>query len=290
MMCLQGLVRLGVWSLLAVLIAGCGCSGDEGDEAVTTTAEVGEGEILRQDDFSDSTSGWATVMLEEGEANYVEGAYRIFVKQAGRQVWSNLEGPTVQGLRVDFEVTQLTGTSGSLVGARCYTDVDARAGYTLGVAQAEQGYSVSQFREDDYRLLESSGKAVDAIRPLGEENQLRVECIASADGPAVLTLTANGQALVRAEGGRRTPGFDGVGLFVDTTEGGAEALFDDFVLTELSLAAGAPFREPQSTYWVMRPATASRSWSRRSESNGDSTSEVWTDASTSPSRRYTRSR
>lgn len=31
-------------------------------------------------------------------------------------------------------------------------------------------------------------------------------------------------------GGRE---FDGVGLFVDTTAGGAEALFDDLVLTEL---------------------------------------------------------
>ena len=43
----------------------------------------------------------------------------------------------------------------------------------------------------------------------------------------------NGQALVRAEdesGGRE---FDGIGLFVDTVEGGAEAVFDDLVVTEL---------------------------------------------------------
>jgi hypothetical protein len=71
--------------------------------------------------------------------------------------------------------------------------------------------------------------------PLREENQLRVECVASADGPTVLTLAVNGQALVRAEdetGGRE---FDGVGLFVDTTGGGAEALFDDLAVTELVL-------------------------------------------------------
>jgi hypothetical protein len=30
----------------------------------------------------------------------------------------------------------------------------------------------------------------------------------------------------------RDRGFDGFGIIVDTTEGGAEALFDDFVVTE----------------------------------------------------------
>jgi hypothetical protein len=54
-----------------------------------------------------------------------------------------------------------------------------------------------------------------------------------AGWPAVLTLAVNGQALVRAEDERGTRGFDGLGLFVDTTEGGAEAVFDDFVVTKL---------------------------------------------------------
>jgi hypothetical protein len=52
---------------------------------------------------------------------------------------------------------------------------------------------------------------------------VRVECVASPNGPTVITLAVNGQALARAEdetGGRE---FDGVGLFVDTVEGGAEA-------------------------------------------------------------------
>ena len=40
----------------------------------------------------------------------------------------------------------------------------------------------------------------------------------------------NDHVLEHHFGGRE---FDGVGLFVDTTAGGAEALFDDLVLTEL---------------------------------------------------------
>jgi hypothetical protein len=39
-----------------------------------------------------------------------------------------------------------------------------------------------------------------------------------------LTLGVNGEALVRAEDEETTRGFDGFGIIVDTTEGGAEAL------------------------------------------------------------------
>jgi uncharacterized RDD family membrane protein YckC len=201
--------------------------------ATPETLAVREGEIFFQDDFSDPTSGWGTGVIEEGEVGYVEGAYRIFAK-AERQVFGDLEvSPRVQGLRLEFEATQLAGTSGDLVGARCYTDVGSDAGYIVGIAPAEQGYRVAAFRGDDYRLLESSGERVEAVRPQGEENQLRVECVASPDAPIVLTLGVNGEALVRAEDEETTRGFDGFGFFVDTTEGGAEALFDDLVVTEL---------------------------------------------------------
>jgi uncharacterized RDD family membrane protein YckC len=200
--------------------------------ATPETLAVREGEILLQDDFSDPTSGWGNAVLEEGEVGYVDGAYRIFAKQG--QVLNNADvSPKVPGLRLEFEATLLAGTSGDLVGAKCYTDASSDAGYILGIAPTEQGGFISAFRGDDYRLLESSGKRVDAVLPQGEENELRVECVASPGAPIVLTLRVNGEALVRAEDEETTRGFDGFGIFVDTTEGGAEALFDDLVVTEL---------------------------------------------------------
>jgi uncharacterized RDD family membrane protein YckC len=202
----------------------------------TTTQEVlavREGEIIVQDDFSDSASGWGTAVWDEGEVGYVEGAYRIFAKQPELELWSDLEVLMVQGLRLEFEATQVAGTSGDVVGARCYTDVGSNAGYIVGIAPAEQGAFIAAFRGDDYRLLKSPGERVEAVRRPGEENQLRVQCVASPDAPIVLTLEVNGEALVRAEDVERTRGFDAVGFFVDTQEGGAEALFDDIVVTEL---------------------------------------------------------
>jgi uncharacterized RDD family membrane protein YckC len=202
--------------------------------ATQETLAVREGQILLQDDFSDRASGWPSDVFEEGGYGYVEGAYRIFVKQERRQIHVDVElEPRVNALRMEVEATQLAGASGDLVGVLCYTDFGSRAGYFIGLAPAERGYAVAAFRADDFRLLESSGEATDAVRPLRDENQLRVECLASRDGPTVLTLAVKDEALVRAEDQESRREFDAVGLFVDTTEGGAEALFDDLVLTEL---------------------------------------------------------
>jgi hypothetical protein len=236
-MYLEARVRLGAWSLLTVLLLGCGGS-DEGARtstaAPTTSPALREGETLLQDDFSDPCT-WKRIVREEGEGMCAEGAYRIFVEQARRQLWSHVgsEQGRDEALRLEFEATQLAGAGGDLVGARCFTDLDSNVGYMLGIAPAERGYAVFEFRQDNYKLLESSGEEHDAIRPLQEENQLRVDCVASPDSPTVLELAVNGEVLVRAEGQRGERGFNGVGFFVDTTEGGAEALFDDFVLTEL---------------------------------------------------------
>jgi hypothetical protein len=239
----QGLAAAAVAVVVLVLLGLCFYRATAGDEVTGAKAEptatdellaFTEGAILLQDSFSDPTSGWEADVFEEGETDYIDGAYRIFAKDERLQLWSEIVlEPTRKAVRLEVEATQLTGASGDLVGARCYTDVDSNVGYIVGVAPADRGYALAAFHGGDYRLLESSGEAVDAVRPLGEENQLRVECVTSPDGPTVLTLAVNGQALVRAEdefGGRE---FDGVGLFVDTTAGGAEALFDDIVLTEL---------------------------------------------------------
>jgi uncharacterized RDD family membrane protein YckC len=202
--------------------------------ATVETLPLKEGRILVQDDFSDPTSGWDNDVFNEGETVYGEGAYRIFVKEERLQMWSNIVlEPRREALRLNVEATQLAGTAGDLVGARCYTDVDSNAGYILGISPAERGGLIGAFQGGEYRLLESSGEAVDAVSPLREENQLRVECGASPGGPTVLTLVVNGESIVRAEDETGRRNFDAIGLFVDTTEGGAEALFDDIVVTEL---------------------------------------------------------
>jgi hypothetical protein len=116
---------------------------------------------------------------------------------------------------------------------RATTPMSLRRGYAAGIAPADRGHVIAAFDGDSFRLLESSGAPATAIRQLRQENKLSVDCVALPDGSVAVTLTANGERLVRAEdetGGRE---FDAVGLLVDTTNGGAEALFDDLVVTEL---------------------------------------------------------
>lgn len=118
-------------------------------------------------------------------------------------------------------------------GVRCYTSFDGDVGYELAITPTEQGYGITAFARDDLRILESAEEPVDVIHSVGEENELRVECVSSPDGQSILTLEANGEVLVRAEDETERSGFDGFGFVVGTTEGDAEALFDDLVVTEL---------------------------------------------------------
>jgi len=215
--------------------------GNAGTEATATTA-FREGKVVLQDSFSDPRSGWSSHMNEDVETGYSEGAYRIFVKaeQLYWSEWFPLE-PRVDALRLEVDVIQRAGVDGSgdlvsgdLVGVICYTDTDSDdEGYLLGVIPALRGYAVDAFRRDDYSPLVESEEAVDAVRGLEEENQLRVECVASPDGPNVLTLAVNGETLVRAEEETGRGEFEGIGLVVETPAGRAEALFDDLVVTEL---------------------------------------------------------
>jgi hypothetical protein len=77
----EKIAALIVGPLVALMVAAGVATGDDdvsGPKAEPTatpeTLAVREGEILFQDDFSDSTSGWATGVSEEGEVGYVEGA------------------------------------------------------------------------------------------------------------------------------------------------------------------------------------------------------------------------
>lgn len=237
-------IAAGATALVAVVLLGFSfyraSNDDEPTEPIaepTLTEEMPafkEGQVLLQDAFSDPTSGWDDEVFVEGETVYAEGAYRILVKDERLQMWSDIVfEPARKAVRLDVDATQLAGGSGDLLGARCYTDIASNAGYGVAIAPADQGYVVLAFEGDNYRLLESSGEAVSLVRPLREENELRVECVAFPDGATVLTLAVNGETLVRAEDETGGHEFDGLGLFVDTTEGGAEALFDDVVVTEL---------------------------------------------------------
>jgi hypothetical protein len=235
MVSMQALVWLTVWTSPVLLVVGCRGSedGTTTTAAPATTVEFKEGQVLVEDDFSDS-SGWSSDVTEEGETGYVEGAYRILAKPAKARVESVRGGDErFQAFRLEVDATQVAGRSGDYVGVRCYTSYVDDVGYELAITPTDRGYGIAAFAGDDRRFLETAEEAVDVIHPVGEENQLRVECVSSPDGQSILTLEANGEVLVRAEDETERSGFDGFGLVVGTREGGAEALFDDFVLTEL---------------------------------------------------------
>jgi hypothetical protein len=243
-------ILLAIAAVAVVIVAaGCGGSDEEATatatSAPTTTAptttaptttvavEFRDGDLLFADDFSDTTAGWGSDVVADGEYGYAEGAYRILVKPATRQLSRHLQGKRLEGARAEIQATLVAGTNGDALGILCYTDLASDEGYMLAIFPADQGHALYAFRGDSYQLLEGGDEPIEGIRPVGEDNHLEVQCAHVPDGPNFLTLAVNGQELAQAFDERQTRGFDAFGMVVDTTEGGAEGRFDDFVATEL---------------------------------------------------------
>lgn len=88
----RGLAAATVAAIVIILVGVSFYRATGDDDTTEPTAQptrtydvdaIRQGAILLQDDFSDPTSGWETAAFEEGETGYVDGAYRILVKQAG---------------------------------------------------------------------------------------------------------------------------------------------------------------------------------------------------------------
>lgn len=238
---------------VVVVIAGCGGSEEEAATssptttlATTTTpsttaptttvlAELTPGDLLFVEDFSDPSGGWGSDVVANGEYGYEDDAYRIFVKPAARQLSRHIGGKRFDGLMLEIQATLVAGTNGDALGILCYTDIASDEGYMLAIYPADQGHAIYSFRGDSYQLLEEGDGPIEGIRPVGEPNDLEVQCahIPGGPGPNFLKLLVNGREVAYTFDEQLTRGFDAFGMVVDTTEGGAEGRFDDFAATEL---------------------------------------------------------
>jgi hypothetical protein len=233
---------------MAVGAAGCGGSDEDATPptttapstaAATTTAPIStvaanfqDGDLIVADDFSDSTPDWGSEVVATGEYGYAEGAYRILVETADNQLSRHLGGERVEGVRVEVHATLVAGTSGDAIGVLCYTDLGSDEGYMLVIQPADLAHAIYAFRGEAYQLLDGDGGA-EIIRPVGEGNQLEVNCGHIPGGPNGLIVAVNGQQIGQVFDEELTGGFNAFGMVVDSPEGGADGHFDDLVVTEL---------------------------------------------------------
>lgn len=182
------------------------------------------GSVLFQDDFSDPSSGWDRVNVDDGITDYADGAYRIYVNTSDSDVWAN-PGLKFDDVYVEVDATKIGGADDNDYGVVCrYQDGD---NFYFFVISSDGYYGVGKVLQGEQQLIGmDSMPPSEVIKKGNVTNHLRAGCVGNK-----LSLTINDQLLGEYDGTDFTSG--DVGLVAGSfSEAGVDIHFDNFVVTK----------------------------------------------------------
>ncbi len=184
--------------------------------------QASPGEILFKDDFSNSSSGWKRVTAINGESNYDDGVYRIFVNEANMDIWS-MPGLYFKDVRVEVDAFKVGGDRNNRFGIICRA-TNPKDFYTF-VISSDGYYGIGKIKDQDYSLIGMYALQPSTAIELGSAvNRIRADCIADT-----LTLYVNGRKLAEVKDSEFAAG--DVGLIAGTYDiPGTDIRFDNFVV------------------------------------------------------------
>lgn len=201
-----------LFMVVVLALAALACGGG-------TTAPLPEG-VLFQDDFSNTSSGWDRVRVDDGMTDYYNGAYRIQVNTTDTDVWAN-PGLSFTDVRVEVDATKIGGPDDNDFGVICrYKDEN---NFYFGIISSDGYYGIVKVKDGSQNLLGMSELPYsDAIKQGATTNRIRLDCVGST-----LTLYANGTLLTSQSDSEFTSG--DVGLLAGTySTPGTDITFDNF--------------------------------------------------------------
>jgi len=202
-------------ALLMLAVLACGL--------VSETEPAPEG-ILFQDDFSDTSSGWDRVDVEEGITDYDDGVYRIFVNTDNTDVWTN-PGLDFSDTVIEVEATKVGGPDDNDFGVVCrYNDTE---NFYFFIISSDGFYALGKVVDAVQELLgESEMIMADAINTGNATNNIQASCIGST-----LIFSVNGTQLTSVEDTTFSSG--DVGLIAGTFDTpGTDIHFDNFIVRQ----------------------------------------------------------
>jgi hypothetical protein len=197
----------------------------------TMQAELGgidlgiEGAVILEDDFSNPDSGWDRTTDAEFTTDYDGGAYRIYVGSESYSAWANPNQSSYGDVSIQVDANKAAGPDDNEFGLICrHSDP---SNYYVATISSDGFYGfLRRVAGADLELIGmDSMQPSDAINLGAASNHIRLDCIGST-----LTLYANGTLLGSVTDSNHLSG--DVGLYAGTfSEGGADILFDNFVVT-----------------------------------------------------------
>ena len=181
------------------------------------------GEILFSDDFSNTDKKWDQADTTSASTDYYNNAYRIVIKEANSDAWSNPGKESFTDVEIEVDATKNAGPDDNDFGIICrYTDVSK---FYYAVISSDGYYGIMKMSGNggnpigNESMLES-----DKIIQGSAKNHIRFDCVGST-----LTLYVNSTQIAQQTDTEYTEG--NVGLIAGTFDTvGTDILFDNFVV------------------------------------------------------------
>lgn len=189
---------------------------------IPTVLPAKPGDILFQDEFENSSTGWDRVSNNNGVMDYDQGGYRILVQEPTMNFWSTPE-KNFRDVRVEADVIRLNGPDENRTGLICrYQNGD----YYFFIISNDGFYAIGKFIGGNTILLGQSEMQSSEFIISNSTNHLRADCIGNT-----LTFFVNFNQIASAQD-TDFPSGD-VGLLAGTfSEAGVDVSFDHFVVMQ----------------------------------------------------------
>lgn len=217
---MQNKLKLAIF-VTALALAGLACA------ALPDTGSGGDGgggpNILFQDDFSSTSSGWEDTYRDaSGMTDYDQGGFRIQVLEPNFDYWAN-PNRSFSDTVIEVDATKIGGPDDNDFGVICrYRDAD---NFYFLIIASDGFYGIGKYTSGEQSLIGSDSLyQTDKINAGNATNRIRAECSGNT-----LRLSVNGSLLHEVNDSDHSSG--DVGLMAGTFDTpGTDILFDNFVV------------------------------------------------------------
>lgn len=189
---------LAVLILLAVAALACTCNLPFGP-GQQTPAPPTQANVLFQDDFSNSASGWEVGDYDTGSVGYKDGVYAAISGNTNSTMWG-VANRSFDNLVIEVDATQVSAgpTNDNDYGVICREQGDGNGYYLL--VSGDGYYAILKGAGGEFEKLVDWTQS-DAVRQGNATNHIEAVCNGST-----LELSVNGQRLATAEDSTFTQG------------------------------------------------------------------------------------
>ena len=181
------------------------------------------GDLLFQDGFSDTSSGWDRVRTDDGITDYEEDRYRIVINSSNADYWSN-PGLHFTDVRIDVDTGKNAGPDDNDFGVLCrYQNTE---NFYFLIISSDGYYGIGKVEGGEQELLEPPQMYhSEAINTGMDPNHIQAECNGTR-----LAMAINGVLIAETSDSTFKEG--DVGLIVGSFDiPGVDIWFDNLMVT-----------------------------------------------------------